>query len=318
MFTSLFVAASLPFFALLPWNSNVRVDFRVVDNEGNAVSNAVITTCTQRDRLANLGHAGSVQRKLLATTDAEGRASSEFPCYSGEFSSVVSAAGFYSEEKKNLRFKYASDSVCFAHLLEHGKEITFTLYPKKKPIALYSNFGYDDIKLPVLGERIGYDMKVGDWVSPYGSGSTVDFYVKYTEFRTNGVLVGRSELLFDEPNGAYRMKSPPSTSIWSHYHADIAAEFLTHFEIEVNLKEDGSFLDLKHDILEEDEYLVLRTRTVTDATGKLKSANYSKIRGPMKIFTYFHFEQSCFNPTHNDSNLEFDDKRNLAPRRRRR
>ena len=318
MFTNALVMASLLPLSPVNWNSDVTVDFLVVDNAGTAISNAVIMTRTQRDRLGNLGHAGPAQRKIGATTDANGRASIKFPCYSGEFSSSVSAEGFYLEEKKYQRFKYASDSVYFAHLLEHEKSLTFVLYHQKNPIALYSNFGYDDIRLPILGERIGYDIKVGDWVPPYGRGITTDFFVKYTESCTNGVLTGRSEILFDGLNGAYRMKCLPSTTIWSDYSADAAAEYLTHFEMEVRFRNDGRFLDREHDILAGDEYLVLRTRAVANAAGGVKSANYSKIRGPMKIFKYFHFEQSCFNPTPNDTNLEFDERRNLAPRRRKR
>ena len=111
MFTNALVMASLLPLSPVNWNSDVTVDFLVVDNAGTAISNAVIMTRTQRDRLGNLGHAGPAQRKIGATTDANGRASIKFPCYSGEFSSSVSAEGFYLEEKKYQRFKYASESV---------------------------------------------------------------------------------------------------------------------------------------------------------------------------------------------------------------
>ena len=90
MVTNLLLTASLLSSVPTKWNSNVAVRFRVVDDAGLIVSNAVITTNTQRDRLANLGHAGSPQRKIIAITDTNGCARIEFPCYSGEFSSQVS------------------------------------------------------------------------------------------------------------------------------------------------------------------------------------------------------------------------------------
>ena len=134
MVTNLLLTASLLSSVPTKWNSTVAVRFRVIDDAGLIVSNAVITTNTQRDRLANLGHAGSPQRKIIAITDMNGCARIEFPCYSGEFSSYVSAMGFYPEHKKNLRFNYARDSVFFAHLLEHEKHLSFTMRKTLNPI----------------------------------------------------------------------------------------------------------------------------------------------------------------------------------------
>ena len=148
MVTNLLLTASLLSSIPTNWNSNVEVRFRVVDDAGLIVSNAVISTNTQRDRLANLGHADSPQRKIIAITDTNGCARIEFPCYSGEFSSYVSAMGFYPEHKKNLRFNYARDSVFFAHLLEHEKHLSFTMRKKLNPIPCFGYGAGDRIKLP--------------------------------------------------------------------------------------------------------------------------------------------------------------------------
>ena len=71
MVTNLLLTASLLSSIPTKWNSNVAVRFRVVDDAGLIVSNAVITTNTQRDRLANLGHAGSPQRKIIVARESK-------------------------------------------------------------------------------------------------------------------------------------------------------------------------------------------------------------------------------------------------------
>lgn len=70
-----------------------------------------------------------------------------------------------------------------------------------------------------------------------------------------------------------------------------------------------------------------RVRTKTDASGKIISAHYGKIYGPLKLVPVLKnqaaFKNSVkanlsiselyFNPTPNDRNVEFDPKRNLLP-----
>ena len=60
-----------------------------------------------------------------------------------------------------------------------------------------------------------------------------------------------------------------------------------------------------------DECLILRTRCHFDEKGNLVSCHYSKIYGKIEIFGWLNFMSSAFNPTPNDTNLEFDARRNL-------
>jgi hypothetical protein len=67
--------------------------------------------------------------------------------------------------------------------------------------------------------------------------------------------------------------------------------------------------------MEKEQYLIFRVRTITDKSGKISSANYGKIYGPIEygrmgaqhrlLFSYY------FNPAANDRNLEFDPSQNL-------
>ena len=55
----------------------------------------------------------------------------------------------------------------------------------------------------------------------------------------------------------------------------------------------------------DNEYLVFRTRTITNETGCLKSAHYGVISGPFRMGSKnIYIGDACFNPTPNDTNLE--------------
>ena len=71
---------------------------------------------------------------------------------------------------------------------------------------------------------------------------------------------------------------------------------------------------LKSQELGKDQYLIFRVRTVTDKEGKIVSANYGKIYGPIEYGRMGQADRLMFsyylNPTANDRNLEFDPSRN--------
>ena len=306
MVTNLLLTASLLSSVPTKWNSNVAVRFRVVDDAGLIVSNAVITTNTQRDRLANLGHADSPQRKIIAITDTNGCARIEFPCYSGEFSSYVSAMGFYPEHKKNLRFNYARDSVFFAHLLEHEKHLSFTMRKKLNPIPCFGYGAGEDFPFPLKNGRFGFDMEKGDWTVPHGKGEVADFILRREE--SNGVY--RAVLEFEGPfNGAYKQKQESSTSFKSTYRADTNHVYVQTMDIWTKKRMGKE--TVRSQFVSDEEYLVIRSRSVVDADGNLKSCNYSKIYGGITAYRYFQFMTMVFNPKQNDANLEFDTQRNL-------
>ena len=309
MVTNLLLTASLLSSIPTKWNSNVEVRFRVVDDAGLIVSNAVISTNTQRDRLANLGHADSPQRKIIAITDTNGCARIEFPCYSGEFSSYVSAMGFYPEHKKNLRFNYARDSVFFAHLLEHEKHLSFTMRKKLNPIPCFGYGAGEDFPFPLKNGRFGFDMEKGDWTVPYGKGEVADFILRREE--SNGVY--RAVLEFEGPfNGAYKQKQESSTSFKSTDRADTNHVYAQTMDIWTKKRMGKE--TVRSQFVSDEEYLVIRSRSVVDADGNLKSCNYSKIYGGITAYRYFQFMTMVFNPKKNDANLEFDTQRNLRRR----
>ena len=217
--------------------------------------------------------------------------------------------GFYPEHKKNLRFNYARDSVFFAHLLEHEKHLSFTMRKKLNPIPCFGYGAGEDFPFPLKNGRFGFDMEKGDWTVPHGKGEVADFILRREE--SNGVY--RAVLEFEGPfNGAYKQKQESSTSFKSTYRADTNHVYVQTMDIWTKKRMGKE--TVRSQFVSDEEYLVIRSRSVVDADGNLKSCNYSKIYGGITAYRYFQFMTMVFNPKQNDANLEFDTQRNLRRR----
>ena len=117
-------------------------------------------------------------------------------------------------------------------------------------------------------------------------------------------------------DGAYKTRTIPGSSFQTVYEADVQATYLQTLDLYSWCRTGSEFQEKA--MVGDADCLVLRTRSVVDKDGRLVSCNYSRIRG--MIYTMervLGVGETAFNPTPNDSNLEFDKAKNLAPRRRR-
>lgn len=306
MFTNLLFEAMLLAAASMPLDARAKVHFQVVDTSGGAVSNAVATVVTRRDRIENMGHGGSPMRRVATTTDADGRASVAFPCYSGEFSGEVSADRFYPEVQEDVRFRSARGSFFFARLLEREKTLRFTLRRKIHPVPCLGYGAGDRVRLPAKSGRFGFDLEKGDWISPHGKGKVADFWVRHDRTDDNKCSILEFDGAF---NGAYKLAQEPSTSFKSAYRADTNRVYAQKMPL-WRWRRDAEGVH-RFQFVSDREYLVIRSRSVVDAEGRLRACHYSKIYGGITASEVLQFKTMVFNPRENDPNLEFDTKRNL-------
>lgn len=93
-------------------------------------------------------------------------------------------------------------------------------------------------------------------------------------------------------------------SFCTDYEADTKGKFVSEFPYECK----ADSVDLKEYIrkypIDDNEYLVFRVREKRDEFGRLISAHYGKIYGPVRVFGQFYLEKISFNTTLNDPNLE--------------
>ena len=101
--------------------------------------------------------------------------------------------------------------------------------------------------------------------------------------------------------GCYQMKDDGFSERRTIYHADATQNFSSTLNY-VHERHPGSQrIDNR---LENDSYLVFRTRTKVDANGRLISAHYGIIQGKWAFFDTMLSGGYLFNPTPNDTNLE--------------
>lgn len=300
-------------------NYIVKARIHVYDEWQKPVSNAIVKVYTRKDLIANLGRSGSPKREIVTACDLKGLAIAEFPCYTGAFSCYVEAEGYYSEYKRDIRLRCGSPGFFSENLLEHEKDVTFTLREKRNPIPMHYNMLGSTFKPPRSSGRFGFDLKMNDWVRPYGKGEIADFELNYDCHwePTNHLCTGSLDFV-EKDAGAYKRKFQASKSFVLDYAADTNMVFSHSIPFHVSagmdrIKDRVNYI--RNHPLKDDEFLVIRSRVQHDDQGKIVSAHYSVIVGPFKISDRFSFLASYFNPTPNDTNLEYDEKNNLTPRR---
>ena len=284
------------------------VTFSVVDDRGQPVPGATVKAAFSNHRMA--GH------DFEKTTDENGLVALQDTCV-GDLNFRITKDGHYDTRLRYWFFKAWFDCVKDGRWIPWNPVIEIVLKRKVNPVAMYVHNGIDTIKVPKHGEFIGMDMEYGDWIAPYGKGKVADFLAcfdvdakddAWSEFKTTFTL------RFLPPyNGCYRMKKDMESQLASVYSADIAHLFDTEVSFISERKFDsGTQCVFAHNNrLGDDEYLVLRTRSVIDENGTLIKANYSKIYGELLAAKYGLRINYYFNPNENDPNLEADTSRNL-------
>jgi hypothetical protein len=195
--------------------------------------------------------------------------------------------------------------------------IEVVLKRKVNPGAMYiSSMRTKYTLIPKVGESLGFDLMVDDWIAPYGKGKARDFDVTYIRDGEGRMFTSQELILSVRDPFAGFKKIPCDTfsTFKSPYHADTNAVY--EQEVRFSFKRPGGTGRYIDGQMKGDECIVLRTRTRVNEDGRLIGAHYGKIYGPlnfgvslsalgeMKILHYF-------NPNENDPNLEADTMKNL-------
>ena len=298
--TTLILSLSCVLSAQAAW---VKVDYEVKDEYGMPVSNVVVKTRTQRDYCVISWTQTIKKDSYISKTDKDGRASCRFRCHHGNFDAHISAPGYYPEVMLDLSFganyDMKLDKVIFPRL---EKKVAIRIRKIRNPIELKLTKGWY-VKCPLEIGEYAFDLEAGAWVSPRGKGKVTDLVVCVEAVTNDSVKFMSGKIVFPR-GGAYREKLIPSQHFKSVYNADTNAVYHSSFPFEVYHDEQHLEKNYCHMPLEKEDYWVFRVREVKDAKGNLRSANYGKIYGMIRVFDHFHYDTCYFNPTTNDTNLE--------------
>ena len=239
----------------------------------------------------------------------------------------------------------SNDYVAYLSKFE-PKSVTYTnnflvrfasFYPKHNPKPMYAYaLDVSDVKLPMEGtvfvtngvevtryKPVDFDMKKclllptiegfrPGWHDPAGEVS--DFRLERFSLTTNGVVSFYGWIEFAPGCGAYKRKTTGDKSFPTTYEADTNETFVSRIPFEYH-SVSGKVVSAERPLLGS-EYMVIKSRVVTNETGSVTSCNYAKVLGPMSVRRSLSCRSLIFNPCPNDPSLEFDQTNNLATGKR--
>lgn len=287
-----------------------RVTVRVVDEEGIPVTNATAGIGFSKNIPAGEGW-GTRPFPITGQTDTNGMFSAEAEG-NPSGSCFARKEGYYP----TLGVDFMFTNVVGDRWEPWNPTIAVVLRKVGNPVPMYAKRVPIESEMPVADEPVGYDLMIGDWVTPHGKGRVADFVLTvqrrvadWKDFETHLTLTFSSQLdgiqAIQEagPKGsAFRL---PRTASETSYQA-VWTKSIGY------VPGKGYFQTQPKDCLG----YMFRVRSAVDDEGQLGHALYGKIKGPIEFdaresktahigFTYY------LNPTPNDRNVEFDPARNL-------
>ncbi len=273
----------------------------VVDEEGNPIEGAAVFFS-----YVNFKNEENLTVKTSEKGIAESNGSAEL-----RVNLQVSKEGYY-----DTRY-HKSEGTSLSK--DENHDLAVILREVKNPIAMFAK--KVEIEMPVLGKKIGFDLKVCDFLKPYGRGLTSDFALfAEKKFVNSKNYSTRLSVYFEgEYEGMYLDQKAQRGGV--HFESDFKTARLGKLD---DYKQEASFVASKSEgngyqgSTNEAIYLI-RSRAIVNEDGELISCHYSKIRDGINISRGAGLEQSMpilrftyyFNPTPNDRNLEFDPAKNL-------
>lgn len=292
---------------------DAKITVKVVDESGQPIEGAKVVIGFRKPRGETFG--GIIGMAQSDLTDGNGLFTAQGA--TEPFVGIgVSKEGYYrSSTEYNFNYKQ-SGMPGFRKWQPWNPTIELVLKEIKKPIALYSvSQGVNNdhqLILPGVDQFYGYDLIARDWVVPYGMGTHKDFLFKldvlhYESWKSYDAILtikfsnpGDGLIsVIDKPNDGSKLRLPHHAPV-SNYQSELVQRISR-----TPMKIDRSFRN--------DQNYFFRVRTEMDDKGNITSALYGKIHGSIEfgikkrniLFLYY------LNPKPNDTNLEFDPKKNL-------
>jgi hypothetical protein len=304
-----------------------KITIHVVDETGKPVTNAPVSTFVIDGYRAGSAWWGDVPnyKKTTVRTDEHGVAVMTAPGAPQEFSYVVMDLTGYYFGGGTYVFKEPS---IIGRWQPWNPTVELVLKAVGVQAPMYARKVWDE-KIPDQGKPVGFDLMVGDWVSPYGKGIMPDFIFRLDSAPTKTMTnwygnLPRPVKLYDnkltiqfsnEGDGIQFVKAlggglrlPRLAPTDGYQPTSSKRDWLEQATNQLN----RPFAKWQSDYNKDANYF-FRVRTKKDAAGNIVSALYGKIYGDFsqdlghgKIYFFYYL-----NPEPNSRNMEFDPKQNL-------
>lgn len=278
----------------------------VVNDDGISISNAnVFCGFSQRDN--KLGGAD-----VSALTDDSGRCIVSGRTDGHEVVFRVEKEGYYrSRNSVRLTMQNEIHDVRFDCWQPYGDNLAILVRERRNPLSV------NDVKdgkpyehaIPQEDSWYGFDLMVGDWISPFGKGTVADLNVRIRSdvlgsMRNKGIEMDVEIVGAD--NGCYYENLRPNSEFKFSYVADVENAYKNEILNFHRYRLKGGFYDEVDPI--KGREMVARIRTRKDAEGKVVFCHYVRILGVGMARTFTN--ETTFsidyrlNLTPNDPNLE--------------
>lgn len=277
--------------------AQAKVCYRVVDDTGVPVGNATAHVTFKSDGRPQDNFSGCVVTDTNGVFIAEHRVNDKFSC-------IICKDGFYQSHVIRPFMDTSQNYVVDGKWYPYGEIQTVVLKKIRKPEVVGKQ--HIDQSIPVFGEWCGYDLEVADWISPHGHGKYNDVMIRFFAREVRPVDFGyKMEISFAHLPfaGSYLQRKDVFSELVCTYAASTNAIYEKYREFEVDRA--GATRRIWNQ-LDDEHYIVFRTRTKVNDRGELVSAHYGRIDGKWKFHELHRMtiKGIYFNAASNDVNLE--------------
>ena len=282
-----------------------KVVYQVVDNDGYSVPNADVEIWYRSyGRPQDNAH-------WKTTTDTNGLFVAQHRTNERLYV-VVKKIGYYFAKDEISYFDSCQNQVEDGKWQPYGSKRQLVLNKIINPISMCRHDEMDSRKIPVYGHWLGFDLEKFDFLPPNGAGVKEDVLLRFSLIRGSDYFAAVEMSFTNQLYAGVRPKMINNSSeLKFQYRADTNETYVStcYYSYE---RKSGQLPILK--TLNEGSYLIFRTRTKCDKEGRLKSAQYGIIEGPLEFVGPGGFSvRSClFNPVKNDQNLEWNKRKKFG------
>lgn len=291
--------------------AEAMIRYRVIDPSGSPVSNANVTVYYRTDYPRLKEWQEHLQTDVYGKFIARGVLNHRIGV------GVDKAGYYYSYDLVELRKTKSSPVIVDGRWQPYGETRTIVLKPYIKPERMDGIKEFTMIPIPEFNVWLPYDLEKASWLPPYGDGAMPDVLLRFaSKDGKNRYFDFEDTMEVSFTNNAfggfYIKEIDDSSELKWDYNADTNHLFSTYIKFINN----GSMNDGIKRVLSDKEYMVIRTRTRVDESGRMISAHYAKIVGRWGFGKKMHLQFSSFNSTPNDTNLEDEETYRRSLRRR--
>lgn len=314
LWRAVFTLASLPISGCA--QPVVHMVFAIRNEEGAVVTNARVGMSTFKRWIPGPEFGKEERSRVEGRTDTNGLVHLTLESERGDLSVLVKQMpGYYLDNGNRFQMTKAASG----RWEPWGRTNVLVVRRIVNPIPMYARIFNGTV--PTNGRPVGFDMIKGEWVPPYGKGEVADFV-----FRAEWKSYGRNQhrvLRFDAKmdltfsnadDGICEVRipyhAPPRGSVYRMPRLSPESGYVSRLSWKKYESDDGQAPAESPDL----NYF-FRVRTKRDAEGRIVSALYGKIHGPIEFwvndqgasFAMWYY----LNPTPNDRNTEFAVGKNL-------